>query len=132
MEQIMSSVRHYYMDIVAPLVITVRAGQQEPVRYIAPLNTFDFLAGAGLAMLFLIQKVAFSIFYLIAALLNCYRDQNVNNFLFESLSEVVAYTIAIPIGYVGAVVPCLINPYVLHIPSNGLRVPYPLRAPDGG
>lgn len=90
---------------------------------IVPLGRINFIGGAGLATLFLIQKIAQSVFFLLVTAFTCFRHQNSTDSLLQNAKEIPTYLGAIALGHLGAIMPQTINERVLEIPSNGRLVP---------
>lgn len=125
MQQILGSIRHYYIDTVAPFVITVSNASQGVTQEIAPIDRFHFLLSVGFALISLIQTVASLIFSFIRTLLTCGRNQEALHSLLKDLHDVIVYMTVIPIGYIGAIMPSTINYYLLGIPPEGLTIQHP-------
>jgi hypothetical protein len=52
---------NFYKEVVAPVQININP--QGMTRTIFPITRLNFLVGSGLAAIFLIQKIALSIFF---------------------------------------------------------------------
>lgn len=93
---------------------------------IDPLTRTDYIGGSGIATLFLIQKIALSVFFLAATIFTCFQHQSFKASLLQNTKEIPIYLGAIALGYLGAIMPETVNERVLHIPSNGLPIPMPI------
>ena len=119
-----TKIRDFYGDVIAPLEIT--GNSQGSVKKIGPLSRLDFNTGAGLAILFLVQKIAQSIFFLLGSVLTLGRHEGMRTSLLKNAKECLVYAGAIPVGIVGIFLPQTINQSVLQIPSQGLITPFNL------
>lgn len=105
----------FFRDVAAPSI-------GGPISMIQQLNRMDFLGGAGVATLFLIEKVATTAFYLVANLFTCFNNKSFMTALQQSGKMIPVYATAIPLGIIGALFPNTINEKVLEIPARGLIV----------
>jgi hypothetical protein len=120
MSGITDSISDYYRDVIAPQQMTFDS--QGMVKQISPLTQLDFLTGSGLAILFLVQKIAFSLFFLLANIFTLAQNQNLRVSFSQNAQEGLKYAGAIPLGWVGFLIPNAINASILHIPANGLII----------
>ncbi len=109
---------NFYKDTIAPLEITVNS--QGGIKKILPISRLNFNTGAGLASLFLVQKIVLSIFYLAGSIVTFGLHKGMRASLLKNLKEVLVYVGAIPLGFIGVFFPQTINQVVLQIPSTGL------------
>lgn len=115
---------NFYRDVIAPLEITINS--QGSVKKISPISRLNFNIGAGLAILFLVQKIAQSIFFLVGSVLTLGLHEGMRTSLLKNAKECLVYAGAIPLGIVGIFFPQTINQAVLQIPFQGLITPFNL------
>lgn len=108
-------VSKFYRNVAAPSV-------GGAISMIYPLQRIDFLSGTGVAVIFLIKKVAESAIYLVASIFTCFNNKNYVDPLLYSIKKIPTYAGAIPLGIVGALFPKMINEKVLGIPAGGLVI----------
>lgn len=119
---ISTEICNFYKDVIAPLESTFTP--QGACTKISPISRLEFSAGAGLAILFLVQKIAQSIFFLAGSVLTIGLHEGMRNSLLKNAKECLVYAGAIPLGIVGIFFPQTINQEVLQIPSQGLITPF--------
>jgi len=107
----------FYRDVIAPN--KVRPGE---FRKISPISRLNFNVGAVFSICFLVQKIAFSIFFLAATLLTLGLHETYRTSLLKNVKETLIYAGAIPLGFFGVLFPQTINEKVLQIPSGGLFI----------
>ncbi|KIC70948.1 hypothetical protein [Candidatus Protochlamydia amoebophila] len=98
---------NFYRDVIAPLETTVNS--QRSVKKISPISRLDFNTGAGLAILFLVQKIAQSIFFLAGSVATLGLHEGMRISLLKNAKEGLVYAGAIPLGIVGIFFPQTIN-----------------------
>lgn len=113
-------ISRFYKDVVAPLEIVV--DPQGMTTTILPLSRMNFCTGSSVAILLLVQKVAFSIFFLVVSIFTCFKYQHTRASLLQNVQEIPTYLGAIPFGLIGIVIPQTLNERILHIPANGLTI----------
>jgi hypothetical protein len=112
---------NYYRNVVAPT--TMVANQQDSYRDIFPISRVNFSCGAVFAIVFLVQKIALSTFYLAGTVLTLGLHKGIRDALLRNVKDGLAYAGAIPLGILGIFFPQTINRTVLEIPADGLRIP---------
>lgn len=85
-----------------------------------PLNRNEFMGGAAIATLFVIQNTALSILLLIGMILTLGLNVTIKDRFFDSLEKGSGYLLAIPIGLLGILFPHFVNQRILEIPDGGL------------
>jgi hypothetical protein len=111
----------YYRDIVATTTGIIDPANNRASKKILTISRFEFGTGAGLACGFLIQTIALSIFHFVGVILTCGRQASIQSF-WNNFKEVFVYLGAIPVGFIGVIIPGTINQSFLGIPPNGLTV----------
>lgn len=124
MEPMIGEISNFY-KIVAPMNVTV--GPNGNTQTISRLSRFDFLSGACLAFLYLIQKVYLSFFYLIGTIATCFCSEDIRNSLFLNLKNISICLGAISLGLLGTITPETINEKILQIPPNGLTTQFKIQ-----
>lgn len=109
----------FFRDNAAPVEVTIAGGVKNSIK-ILPLKRINFVAGSGLAVLFLVHAVAAATFYLVAAVFTG-RDAFFASFRKYTCS-IPCYLGVIPTGYIGALFPETVNRFLLSIPRQGLIV----------
>jgi hypothetical protein len=110
------------MNVIAPVEITVSPPGY--IRKISPISRLDFTTGAGLAILFLVQKIAQSIFFFAGSVLTLGLHKGTRTSLLKNAKEGLVYAGAIPLGIGGIFFPQTINQEILQIPAQGLITPF--------
>ncbi len=106
----------YYTNVIAPL--TIEENLQGAIKTISPLSRMDFLGGSSMAFFFAIQKIALSTLALLANIFTLCMNPKTRAFFLENIHEVPKYLGAIPFGFIGSIIPQMINKNVLHLPSR--------------
>jgi hypothetical protein len=116
--ELSARVCNFYKDVIATLEMTFTG--REVIKKIAPLSRLNFCAGIGIAVSFLVEKVALSIFFSAGTLTTCGLHQGFRTSLFTTSEEALVYGLAIPVGLTGALFPQTVNQTFLGIPPDGL------------
>lgn len=87
-----------------------------------PVGRLNFCVGAHFAVIWTIQKVVVSIFYLLLNVVTLGLKQSFRTSLMDNLKEGTTCLGAIPIGLAGVLFPETINQRVLQIPAEGLAL----------
>lgn len=111
---------NFYRDAIAEITVN----SQKSVKKISPISRLNFNACAGLAILYLVQKIAQSIFFLAGSVVTLGLHEGMRTSLLKNAKEGLVYAGAIPLGIVGIFFPQTINQVVLQIPSEGLITPF--------
>ncbi len=106
----------FYREVVAPTEF-ISSPQGTFTTKISPITRMDFLSGSGLAILFLIQKVVMSTFFLFASISTLFQHKNFKASFRQNAQEMPKYLGAILLGYAGAFIPHTINKKILHLPQ---------------
>lgn len=113
MDSNFASISQYYKCVITNVVDS---------KY-QPLGRINFCFGAHLAVIFLIQKVAVSIFYIFLNVVTFGLKQNYRASLIENLREGLTSVGAIPVGLLGMLFPGTVNRHILDIPDEGILLP---------
>ncbi|GEM_PF-2544563 len=120
----MEEIRNFYIESIAPRETFINPPE---VRIkISPLARIDFYVGSALATVFLVQKVAMSIFYLVATFFTCFQNESVKDALRQSNRDVCIFFGAVFVGNLGFFIPQTTNDYLLRIPVYGIVITRPL------
>lgn len=109
-----TSIKNFYINIIAKTEFF------HGKKHIEPLSRMEFSAGSSIAFLFLVQKVALSIFYLMANIVTFFLYNRIRNSFFNNIQDALTYSCVIPLGIIGSLFPQTVNEKILQIPSGGL------------
>lgn len=118
----------FYRNHIAPQEI---AGQKSTnnscyfVKKTSPISRLEFFGGAFFSLLYLVQKVAQSIFFLVGSILTLGLHEGTRKYFLKNAREGLVYTGAVALGLSGILFPQTINQEILEIPSEGLIVQIP-------
>ena len=115
---IQAEIINYYRDSIAPNHV-IASPTGGATRTISPISRLEFNAGAFFACLFVVQKIAYSFFYLVQTMGTCGQNEESRNSLSKNAKEVLVYAGAIPLGWVGVLFPGMVNQTILGIPPAG-------------
>ena len=116
-------ISNYYKEIGSFTIETTPQGLR---KKILPYTRLDFITASGLSIIFLVKQVAVSLFFLVVNVLTCGLNRSYRASLQENCVKGCTYFGAIILGYSGALFPQTVNEQFLHIPPQGLSIPWRL------
>ena len=122
-----SEICNFYKETIAPGEIT--SPEKPPgFKKTFPISNLHFAVGAVFATVILVQKIVYSILFLVGYVLTLGFHEEIKNSLLSNARKTLVYAGAIPLGILGIFRPQTINQEVLHIPAEGLSTRY--NSPD--
>jgi hypothetical protein len=122
---ICGEISKFYREDIACRETTASPNGPGATEKILPITRLNFNTGAGLAILFLVQKIAMSIFFLAGVIVTCGLYQDVRASLSRNVKGGLVYAGVISLGFIGVLFPQTVNQKILQIPSHGLIIPNP-------
>jgi hypothetical protein len=110
----------YYLGVIAPIKTVFGGGGVQKVE-ISPISRINFLTGSTLAIGFLVQDVAKSVFSFFELFLTRFANEECADRFLKNVKQIPVHLGAIPVGYLGALFPQTVNEH-LGIPANSLII----------
>lgn len=112
-----TEVCNFYRDVVATQQLVVNLKSNNRVEKISPLSRWEFCTGGGLAILFLVNNIARSIFFLIGSVMTIGFHEGIKISLLKNSKKGLIHAGAILLGILGILFPQIINKQILNTPS---------------
>lgn len=118
----LEGIRNFYIEHIASLEIRITPTGTS-VKKISPVTRIEFCFGSALATVLLVQKIAQSTFYFLAAVFTGFKNESIQESMRLSCRDVGVFLGAIVVGNLGFFIPQTANNYWLRIPVEGIVVP---------